>query len=192
MDEMKRVERLDRVVPLSPEEVIARLEQAVPTGLPLPGRPTYRLRADTGGFTLRRWPSRNALRPTLHATLEPVPGGTRVVGEAALPTWARPAGRAVTGVAVLLALVAAAAAFLGAGPEGVGAELDAAMVFAALWMPIVAILVPGLLVSQAWRQRGQLVAEVERALPEAPPVDAPALQQDAQRRARAAAPKLST
>lgn len=181
-----KTETIDVVVPLPPDAVRERLAAA--TNLTWIGGGTFQGTVGNGTFHLRlRKVQRRNLRPTLTGTFEAVPGGTRIRGECALPWWARPLGRATVVGAALGALGLLTTPLLAPDLEP---ALWAFWGFGLVMMPVVAVGIPGWLVSSAAEERTAVPAAV-RALfgatapePQEALAREPAAEADRERRPR--------
>lgn len=191
---MKRFD-LDEVVPFDilveadPAAVEAHLaSQTIRLAPPGTTHQAFRGRVHDGSFELllNRFDRRN-LRPTLRGRIEATQGGARVVGGAALPSWAKWVGRGATVLTLAIAAVHVLAGLLFGRPEDMAEGVFWLWGFVAvIWMPIVSVILPGILVSQAVAERERAPEVLREVLARLPtPVGVDVLRSGAREAARA-------
>jgi hypothetical protein len=165
-------ERLDLVVPATPDEVAAVVAAMVSSN-PLKGAP-FRGVIRPDGFEVRRVVrGRGGMHPTFRGRFEVVPGGTRVTATSALPPWSRMFGRGLAIYAALFGLVWLGMGALVAGVPESPLALAGALFMGLVWLPIVGVILSGSLVSRGVAARAEAPVLLRDALLARWPASAP-------------------
>jgi len=164
LPQLDKVESSVRVVSASVSEVEQAIRDATSRyTVLLPANP-FAAEVSDGQVRMVKREGRNPMRAEMRATLEAVAGGTRITAHAGLPPYARWVGRAAALAALLVGVVQLAWLTLAGRPQDMPQMMYFAMLASAVWMPMVAWIIPGMLVNRSVAQRSELLEHLDSAI----------------------------